>query len=333
MPVPKKKTTKKAKSKLIGKIVSDQPDKKALKAQPLGGLFPVTQFQRLEIGMDIAKNPVDPSDVGFSTRAMVQANLPHSDPKSDVWIRQNGDFTLTIQSDIEFDKKTGKTKPTGIPYGTIPRLVLIYLCSEAIRTKSRTISLGDNLSSFLAELGMKRQGGKRGDITRFKEQMRRLVSSRIKFQYKTDEHEAAFNASIAKKYFFFWDDKNPDQTSLFRSEITLDADFFEEIIKSKVPLHLKAVAALKNNALGLDLYMWLTYRLARLNKPVFIKWSDLMQQVGSDYAAVNDFQKKAKVVLGEIQVLWQDFKFETRRGGFMLYPSGPHIPMNQNKLK
>jgi hypothetical protein len=211
--------------------------------------------------------------------------------------------------------------------------VLIYLCSEAIRTKSRTISLGDNLTTFLTELGMKRQGGKRGDITRFKEQMRRLVSSRIKFQYKTDAHEAAFNATIVKKYFFFWDEKNPDQSSLFRSEITLDADFFEEIIKSKVPLHLKAVAALKNNALGLDLYMWLTYRLSRLNKPTFIKWSDLMQQVGSDYSKVNDFQKKAKSVLMEIQVLWKDFNFELRRGGFMIYPSGPHIPMNSGEKK
>lgn len=321
------------KSTLIGKIVKNQPDKKKLKKQPLGSLLPATFLQRSQIGMEMAANPVDPADVGFSTRAMVQANMPHSDPKTDVWIRQNGDFTLTIQSDVEVDLKTGKTKPTGIPYGTIPRLVLIYLCSEAIRTKSRTISLGDNLTSFLGELGMRNQGGKRGDITRFKEQMRRLVSSRIKFQYRTDSHEAAFNATIVKKYFFFWDEKNPDQSTLFRSEITLDADFFEEIIKSKVPLHLKAVAALKNNALGLDLYMWLTYRQSRLTKAAFIKWSDLMQQVGSDYAKVNDFQKKAKNVLFEIQALWKDFTFETKRGGFIIYPSGPHIPMSEKKDK
>lgn len=330
MAASKKKT---AKSKLIGKIVENQPDKKQLTKGPLGGMIPATFLVRHQVGNEIAGSPVDPADVGFSTRAMVQANMPHSDPKTDVWVRRNGDFTLTIQSDVEIDRKTGETKSTGIPYGTIPRLVLIYLCSEAVRTKSRTISLGDNLTAFLTELGMKRQGGKRGDITRFKEQMRRLVSSRIKFQYKTDTEDAVFNASIVKKYFFFWDDKNPDQSSLFRSEITLDADFFEEIISSKVPLHLKAVAALKNNALGLDLYMWLTYRLSRLNKPVFIKWSDLMNQVGSDYAKVNDFQKKAKVVLNDISVLWQGFKFEARRGGFMLYPCGPHIPLRQEAIK
>jgi len=322
---PKKKA---AKSKLIGKIVDEQPSKKRLKEGRFGEHLTANELLRSHVGANIQFSSLDLADVGFSTRAVVQANLPHSDPKTDVWVRQNGDFTLSIQSDIEVDHKTGQTKQVGIPYGTIPRLVLIYICSEAIKSKKRTVSLGDNLTDFMREIGLKAQGGKRGDITRLKEQMKRLVSAKIKFQYRNEGGEGWFNGSIAKGYVSFWDEKNPDQHSLFQSHVVLDADFFEEIIGSKVPLDLRAVAALKNNALGLDLYMWMTYRLSRLEKPVFIKWSDLMLQVGSDYSRVNDFQKKAKAILEEIELLWKDFKLETRRGGFMLHPIGPHIPTN-----
>src|SRR5690606_38167298 len=116
---------------------------------------------------------------------LVQANLPHSDPTKspDVWVRRNGDFTLSIQSDVTVDPKTREKKLGGIPYGIIPRLILMYICSEAKRTQDRKISLGANLSGFLRELGMEPRGGKRGDITRFKNQLLRLVTAKIKFEY------------------------------------------------------------------------------------------------------------------------------------------------------
>lgn len=272
-------------------------------------------------------DPVDDSLLAFSTRCLVQANLPHSDPKKSphLWVRQNGDFTLSIQSDIVIDKKTKKETLVGIPYGVIPRLILMYICSEAKRTKSRRISLGDNLSGFLRELGMDSSGGKKGGIARFKEQLRRLVTAKIKFEHDDGKSKVGFNASIAKQYFFFWDEKNPDQDTLFKNEIILDDDFFAEIMRSPVPLHLGVVGQLKNSALGLDLYTWLTYRVTRLNKAVFIKWEELEQQLGSSYSNTYDFSKRARQVFKEIKLLWKDLNFEFRTGGFLLEPSVPSI--------
>ena len=220
--------------------------------------------------------------------------------------------------------------PIGIPYGNIPRVVLLFLCSEAIRTKSREINLGNNLSTFLRELGLYSSGGQKGDITRFKEQMKRLVASKIQFQYSGRNSEAGFDASIAKKYFFFWDD-DPEQSTLFDNKIVLDADFYEEITSSRIPIHLGVITALKSSSFALDLYSWLTYRVSYLEEPATITWKELEQQVGADYSDPNNFRKRAISVLAQIKMVWVGLEYEKVRGGFILKPCDPSVPPTLRK--
>ena len=313
----------------LSKTMPPKKDANFLGSKTFGGLRSI-DLSRHNVAMILREmgNPAQSGQLGFSTRTLVQANLPHSNPGKDqrTWFRQNGDFSLVIQSDVNVDPKTGTEKIIGIPYGTVPRLVLFYLCSEAIRTKSRQIGLGDSLGAFLTDLGLKSTGGKKGDITRFKNQIKRLVTAKIKFQYDGDNAEAAFNASIAKKHFFFWD-QNPEQPSLFESNVVLDHDFYEEIIAAPVPLHLGVVHALKSSSFALDLYTWLTYRVSRLEKPIFIKWSDLELQVGADYSDTKNFSRRARQVLGEVKTLWPHLDYDdSKRGGFMLKPCTPSVP-------
>ena len=47
---------------------------------------------------------------------------------------------------------------------------------------------------------------------------------------------------------------------LFNSKIELGEKFFQEIITHPVPIDMNTLTALKRCALGLDLYLWLTYR-------------------------------------------------------------------------
>ena len=69
---------------------------------------------------------VDPQKagaLGFMARPMVQVTLPHRDPGNvPSFARSAGDFRLIIQPLI--DEKNGEAINYGIPYGSIPRLVL-----------------------------------------------------------------------------------------------------------------------------------------------------------------------------------------------------------------
>ena len=323
-------TLKKKKSKFIGDIVAKNLKKSDVELygkKQIADLRPI-DMARIYSGLQINdRNPVECGELGFSTRALVQANLPHNDPGRDtpIWIRRNGDFSLSIQSYLDENPKTGKRKYIGIPYGNIPRLILFYLCSEAKRTKSRQINLGNNLHDFLYELGMPSNGGEKGYIPRVKKQVDRLFTSTIKFDYKTEGMRDHFNATIAKRYFVFWD-KNPKQPSLFNSDVFLDADFFQEISSHPVPIDLGVIAALKSSPLRLDLYTWLTYRVFHLEKDIKIKWTDLAKQVGSEYKQTKYFAEHAREALSAVKSVWHKLKYEPVYGGFILRPSKSSVP-------
>ena len=93
-------------------------------------------------------------ELSFMARLLVQVTLPHRNPKGATkWVRRNGDLTFTLQPFITEDKK-GKEINFGLPYGSIPRLLLSYITREAVLTKNPKISLGGSLSQFMGELGL-----------------------------------------------------------------------------------------------------------------------------------------------------------------------------------
>ena len=73
----------------------------------------------------------------------------------------------------------GKPAKIGLPYGSLPRLLLAWLTTEAVKTKTRELTLGDTLSDFMRQLDLVPTGGRWGSITRLKDQTRRLFASTI----------------------------------------------------------------------------------------------------------------------------------------------------------
>ena len=269
---------------------------------------------------------LEAQSLGFLSRVLVQVSLPHSNPGNnlEVWTRQNGNVYLTIQPKKYV--RNGKIQTIGYPYGTIPRLLLIYLCTEAIRTNEPCIELGRSLSSFMHKLGMDATGGRWGSVQRLKDQMRRLLTAHIDFTYDNQGVTLDENASIAERSMLWWDSHQPEQDDLFTSFVQLNQKFFDQIVAHPVPLDLRAVRELQKSPLALDLYTWLTHRVTYLKETQRISWQSLSNQVGSDYSDVKNFKRKAKAELKKITVLWPDLKLDDVRGGFLVKPSRPHVP-------
>ena len=65
-----------------------------------------------------------------------QANLPHRNPGDvNVWGRENGKFSLVIQAG--YTMKAGQPSCIGLPYGSLPRLLLAWITTEAVKTKRK----------------------------------------------------------------------------------------------------------------------------------------------------------------------------------------------------
>ena len=80
---------------------------------------------------------------GFMARLMVLCSLPRSNPGNQhQYKRVNGPYKLILS-------RTGEYK---LPFGNLPRLLLAWISTEAVRTQSRVLILGDSLSEFMRTL-------------------------------------------------------------------------------------------------------------------------------------------------------------------------------------
>lgn len=252
--------------------------------------------------------------LGYMARIFTQASLPHRKIIGNEYRRDNGVLTLTVMSPSDI----------GVPYGSYPRLLMSWLTTEASKTKNPTLVLGSSLNEFMTKLGLIPTGGRWGTIPRLKEQMMRIFSSSISCQYHSEDHQASIGLRVAKSYDLWWSPKTPNQEGLWKSTVTLSQDFFCEIVESPVPIDLRVLKAIKQSAMKLDIYCWLTYRMSYLKKQTEIPWGLLQIQFGSDFARPRDF-KNAFIEHMKGVLLFYDVNVEVGEKGLILKPSKTHI--------
>ena len=258
---------------------------------------------------------LDADALGFMARAMVQATLPHSKVAGNEFTRRNGNYSLTILSPSSI----------GLPYGSVPRLLLAWVTTEAVKTKSRELELGDSLSGFMRELDLVPTGGRWGSITRLKEQTKRLFASSITAIYEQGQGTQIINQAVADRAVFWWHPKDPDQAALWKSTITLTDNFYREIIDRPVPIDMRAIKALKKSPMALDIYTWLTYRVSYLKRPTAISWASLAMQFGSNYSRQRDFKTAFTSELKKVVTVYGGVQVEASPTGLLVKPSLTHI--------
>lgn len=276
--------------------------------------------------------------LGFYGRVFCQCSLPYQDPGDlALWTREAGRLSLSVQPAVVRDPASGALV-TRYPYGTLPRLLLLWLSTETVRTKERRLVLGDNTSAFMRRIGLHVSGGARGDIGRLKGQMERLFLSTIVCRYDDpDEGRAAASKyDVADGYQLWWDSRpESGQGSLLLSYVDLSERFYNEVLSHPVPVDLRAVELLRGSPLRLDIYTWLTYRMSYLRRRTEIPWELLRYQFGSDRA--NDrqgrwrFRKDFEAHLARVLIVYQGARVETDERGIVLSPSCPHVERRPRK--
>ena len=222
------------------------------------------------------------ADLGFMARMLVLCSLPRTNPGNRLqYKRVNGPYSLIMTA-------VGQTK---LPFGNLPRLLLAWLCTEAVRTQNRELVLGKSLSDFMRTLGMEPVGGVR---TRLRNQMRRLFSAHVSLVYEDKRDMVIAGSQVADRAELWWNERKPDERVLLDSKIYLGEAFFNEIIRHPVPLDLNTLTALKRCSLGLDLYLWTAYRTFALTRPLRLTWRHLYRQFGVEPDRASDKKNRFK---------------------------------------
>ena len=92
-------------------------------------------------------------------------------------------------------------------------------------------------------------------------------------------------------------------------------------------------------SLGIDLYLWLSYRIFSLRVPLQLSWRQLYRQFGTNPANATDkriikiFRRQALRELKKIQIAWPELNYTTVPGLLILHPSTPAIPPASRRPK
>lgn len=287
-----------------------------------------------------AKSAWEEGDVGYLSPIFIQCTLPHSSPKNSDgsamtrYSRTNGTSTLFIETPDAYPLPDGgEIHIGGVPFGTIPRMVLLDFATAVKSTGEPFINVGKGISHYIREnLQMKVTGGKRGSITQVKEQLTRLAHSSFTVFYtppetpkmhKRDNSRRGYafeKISIAKRGAFF-----EPENGEWKSIIEFSEGFFELMRETPVPLDLRVVQALRQNLFALDIYCWLAHRLFYLKKPTRIPWLGLKEQFGSSYLETRVFRFHFRKALTKALEFYREAKIEDTGTHLILYPSPPAI--------
>ncbi|MEO5347644.1 MAG: replication protein RepA [Magnetococcus sp. YQC-9] len=265
-----------------------------------------------------------PESLEFLHAILCQVGMPRKRVEGRMFERRNGAASMLLEAGRLWRRGVWVDVP--LPYGTRPRLVLIHLSSEAVRTQSRTIEVGDSIYEFLKRLGIDTNGGPRGGYTMFRKQMEALAACRMTLGLSLPDRDISIDTKPISRFEAWTVDHGPQRT-LWPGVLELSQDFFDTLIENAVPLDPRALAAIKHSALALDIYTWLAHRLCRITKPsgVRLSWDNLKEQFGQEYLNVKDFKREFKEALLQVHSVYSDAKLEQIVGGVLLKPSPPPI--------
>ena len=258
--------------------------------------------------------------LGYLIRVLVETSLPHRPPENP-WrfVRRRSGITLTLASPAAppvTEDELSDPVPYGLPYGSLPRVLLAWLGGEYKRTGERLIQLGPSHGALLRTLGLvDGGGGPRSDRARLRWQLERLFAATvtsvesaesIKRRLRAaggipiiDGQEADPSPAITRLSILdtscepgdglvWWHPRRPGHM-VWRSSVLLGTSYCQALERA-FPVSPRVLAGLRRSPLAIDLYCWLTYfffgfrdargasRLERVEP-----WEALEGRLGADY--------------------------------------------------
>ena len=212
----------------------------------------------------------------------------------------------------------------GVPYGSIARLILLYLQTEAIRTNSPEVELGRSMKSWMSRMSLT-TGGRTYQLVA--EQARRISACRLTFFTDRDNGaEARHNGAFVQDAISLAGVSDLNQPTLWQDRVRLDAGFWRSLQDHPVPVREEAIKAIGSRSMAIDVYIWLAYRLHSLAKPTQVSWTALHGQFGAGFRLVRQMKPTFMEALSLALAVYPEAGVQVEKEGIILYPSPPAVP-------
>lgn len=271
----------------------------------------------------------EPESLDFLHSVLCQVGMPRKALEERFFERSSGRAMMRLEAGTLFSR--GKFVSHPLPYGTKPRLVMVHISGEAVRTKQPVIEVGHSVREFLIRLGIDTSGGAHGGYTMFKKQMEALAACRLILGFSEDDRDITINTQPIRR-FEAWLPQDDGQQSMWPGVMELSNEFFSSLQEHAVPLDHTALGALKHSSMALDTYTWLAHRLCRERRRqgTKVSWYALKEQFGQEYKDVKSFKREFLQALRQVIAVYPDAQVFQVDGGLILKPS--HAPVARKMI-
>ena len=259
------------------------------------------------------------SRLGITHAGFAMTSLPHKQIEEGLWKREGNRTTLLVESGRDRDGK-----PVGIPYGSIARLILLYLQTEAIRTNSPEVELGRSMKSWMSRMSLT-TGGKTYQLV--SQQARRISACRLTFFTERENGtERRHNGAFVQDAISLIGVMDNTQPTLWQDCVRLDEGFWQSLREHPVPVREEAIRAIGTRSLAIDVYIWLAYQLHSLSKATPVSWTALHRQFGAGFRLVRQIKPTFLDALTLALAVYPEAHVDAAKDGLMLHPSPPAVP-------
>ena len=276
----------------------------------------VTKHERalVEAAYQVMSEEAD--KLGFTYSGFALTSLPHKPQPDSIWRREGYNLTMLVQSGVD---RSGVT--LGVPYGSYARFILLFLQSQAIKTKSREIELGRSMRVWLGNMGLSIGGTTYRMVN---EQARRISGCTLTFYADRDNKEIMRRGGFVDGAITLTDVVS-DQPSLWQERVLLNEQFYHALQNHPVPLSEPALRAIGPRSMVLDIYIWLAYRLHALKGDTDVSWPSLYAQFGVGYGRLRDFRAGFIDGLELALAVYPEAQVSIGEKGVTLRPSRPAV--------
>lgn len=278
--------------------------------------------------LTVSSIPIHPADLELQEEAreivfqhgiMCQVSLPRSRQEGRIFERSFKNASILIEAGRTWNGVSWVEQP--LPYGAKPRLALMYINAQAIKTQRPEIDIGRSYSEFCSRLGLSSGGRAFYELRR---QMTALSAARMTFGFSQLGVASTLDVKPIKR-FDAWIVKEEQETSLWPAVLQLDDAYLKSLMEHAVPLPFDMIVALRDSALSLDLLAFFARRLHTLEKPVRVPFVLFKEQFGQEYKDLKPFKVKFLKAVKNVKEIYKSASIEHVTGGLLLKPSAPPV--------
>ena len=210
-----------------------------------------------------------------------------------------------------------------LPFGPKARLILLYLCSRAIRQKAQQSKLRTLSRLSCGTWAFRTAAARKAPLTAFKEQLNALAACTIRISAWTGEPRT-MKTFVPLEEVDLWLSNNPDQRSLWPSTVAFSQPMYESLQRHALPVNLKPSRLSQAPRASLTSITGWAGASTKIHA-LLLSWEALATQFGEGFTRPRAFRAQMALEVAHLKEVFPKLPLSLDERGMRIEPAAPEV--------